>query len=227
LAKWNRLIEQIDPSHLAFIRGNQALLDWADAHKLPHLLVGSRDGGGNDRKLAIKLGKLVDHLLGELFAREHRRLLILLPAPNAEGVRFLSEKLVRQLGLDVATLMRERWVRHIPDGSAPARGKAVVEAVRSLQASAILAVNWEDYLMALTALNAAGIRVPADVSMACASHAPDLRHVLPPPAHFVIPESAFADGILRWMRTGKADPDRLTRLTLKSWTPGASLGKAR
>lgn len=226
LAKWDRLIEQTAPSHLAFIRGNQALLDWGEAHGLPSLLVGSRDSGANDRKLAVKLGRLVDLVIGELLARGHRRLLILLPEPNAEGMRFLTDKLARKLGLDGATLMRERWVRHIPDGPLPMRGKAAVEAVRSLGATAVLTIQWEDYLMTLTALGAAGIRVPANVSMACASHSPDLRHVLPPPAHFVIPEDAFADGILRWLRSGKVDPDRLTQLALKTWTPGESLGRA-
>ncbi len=226
LAKWDRLLEQTAPSHLAFIRGNQTLLDWADAHGLPSLLVGSRDTSGKGRKLAVRMGRLVDVMIRELLAKGHRRLLILLHSPNAEGVRLLSDKLAQELGLDAATLMRERWVRHIPEGPAKLRGKAVVEAVRSLGATAVLTIQWEDYLMTLTALGAAGIRVPTNVSMACASHSPDLRHVLPPPAHFVIPESAFADGILRWLRSGKVDPDRMTQLALKTWSPGESVGRA-
>lgn len=227
LLKWNRILERLRPSHLAVIRGNAATIAWGAKADLPTVLIGGRDRSGGPNMLAMRIGRMLGHVNAELRRLGHRKALMPCPSPMPEVARYLSEKLAEGLGADLPTVLAERWVVPLPSGTAAARGKALTAAVRATGATAIVTVNWEEYLLAQTALAAEGLRVPGDVSMACITHCPDSRHVIPAPAHFQIPENDFATAVIRWMRSGRLDPERLTELALRSWTPGGSLGKAR
>lgn len=224
--RWDRLLERLQPSHIAVIRGNAAIADWGAKAGLPTVLIGGRDRSDGPNMLAMSMEPMLARLTGELRALGHRKALLPTPAPDPEVARYLAEKLSQGMGAELATVLRERWVVLLPNGTAEARSRTLAAALRSTGATAIVAIDWEEYLLAATTLAAAGLRVPDDVSLACVTHSPDARHVIPAPSHFLVPEEAFAKAVIRWMRTGKLDPDRLTELALRAWTPGGSLGKA-
>lgn len=221
---WTRHLLRHNPTHILVLRGNAAIKAWCDGAKLPTNLLGARDRTTSPHFLSIKLGWLIARVLSEFRAKGHR--VVLLPwTVREESVgKWLAERVAHGMQVPVETVIRERWVVAWPSGSARRRHEALAAALRSTGATGVFVGCWDDYLLSQSALAKEGLRIPEDISLACMTHADDMRHLVPAPAHFGLRPDDFVEAILKWVAGDPVQPMELTERALATWEPGESMG---
>lgn len=200
---------------------------WCESTGLATNFIGARDRTVGPHFLSIKLGWLIARVLSEFKVKGHRKVLLPWMIRNDSVGKWLSERVAHGLQVPVETVLKEGWVIRWPSGSARRRHEALASALKSTGATGVFVGSWDDYLLAQSALAKEGLRIPEDVSLACMTHADDMRHLVPAPAHFGLRPDDFVDAIMKWLEGGTVEPMELTERALATWEPGESLGAPR
>ena len=224
---WDRLLALHRPTHLVAIQGTKPLAEWAARRGLRAAFIG---GQQVDPALAagigIRLSDILGHCLRELRQLGHRRILI----PIWGGLRqlpgFCARQLGEALGTDPARLVAEGWVFGAPASDLATHRSRLLRHVRRLRPTAVVTIDWRDFLVTSQCLEDEGLRVPADLSLVVLNHGPDADWFRPAPAHYRIAQDYFAREVRAWRRGGKPRADSATRAVLAGWRPGSTLGPA-
>lgn len=224
---WSRNLLRHNPTHILVLRGNAAMKAWCDNTGLATNFLGARDRTTDPNFLSIKLGWLIAKVLKEFKCKGHRKVLMPWMIRDESVGNWLSERVAHDLEVPLETVLREHWVLRWPTTSARRRHEALIAALRSTGATGVFVGSWDDYLLAQSALGKEGLRIPEDVSLACMTHAEDMRHLVPAPAHFGLRPDDFVDAIMKWVESGVVERMELTERALATWEPGESIGAPR
>jgi DNA-binding LacI/PurR family transcriptional regulator len=227
LKTWDRLLTLHRPTHVVAIQGTRVLAEWAARNNLRVAFIG---GQQVEPRLAagigIRLSDILGHCIGHLMGLGHRRILL----PTWGGLRqlpdFCARELGKALGMDPARLLGEGWVFGAPATELADHRARLLRHLRRLRPTAVVTVDWRDYLVASQCLEDEGLRVPGDVSLAVLNHGPEVDWVRPAPAHYRIAQDYFAREVRAWRRGRELAADSATRAVLAAWKPGATVGPA-
>ncbi len=227
LRRWDKLLLRHRPTHLLAIQGTRALGAWARSNGLKVAFIGGeilRHGEG--LSLGVHLGPLLRHACQELAKRGHRRLML----PYWGELTALAESaagiLGEELGLDPARLLADGSVFAAPPGQPKAHRERLLRHMERTRPTALILVDWRDFLVSWNCIRELGLRAPEDLSVIVLNPGAETDWFSPVPAHYRIPQGHFADEIRRW-RMGKAPVgDAMTRAALAAWNPGETLGPA-
>jgi len=227
LKRWDKLLLRHRPTHLLAIQGTRALADWARSHRLKLAFIGGvmlKPGEG--ASLGVHLGPLLRHACGELLSRGHRRLLL----PYWGGLASLAEKAAgiigEATGVDPARLIADGTVFAAPPGTPREHRERLLRHLERTGATALIVVDWRDFLVAWEALRARGLRVPRDVSIVVLNPGAETGWFTPTPAHYRIPQGHFAAEVRQWRQGRSVGADAMTRAVIAAWNPGETLGEA-
>ncbi len=224
---WSRHLLRHNPTHILVLRGNAAMKAWCESTGLITNFLGARDLTTAPHFLSIKLGWLIARVLSEFKTKGHRKVLMPLKIRDKSVGQWLSERVANGLQVPLETVVKEQWVLPWPGAAASRRQEALMAGLESTGATGIFVGSWDDYLLVQSALGKAGRRIPEDVSLACMTHAEDMRHLVPAPAHFGLRPDDFVEAIMRWVEGGAVEPMELTERALATWEPGESLAAPR
>ena len=227
LKAWDRLLALHRPTHLVAIQGTRTLAEWAKAKGVRAAFIGGQQIEPHlATSIGIRLSDILGHCLGHLTGLGHRRILI----PVWGGLRQMPDFCARHLGaalrMDPARLLAEGWVFGAPSTVLADHRARLLRHVRRLRPTAVVTVDWRDYLMASQCLEDEGLRVPEDVSLIVLNHGPEVDWVRPAPAHYRIAQDYFAREVRAWRRGRAPARDSATQAVLDGWKPGGTVGPA-
>lgn len=224
LKAWDRLLALHRPTHLVAIQGTRPLAEWAARKGIKAAFIGGHQVDPDlATSIGIQMSDLLRHCLGHLVSLGHRRILI----PTWGGLRQLPGFCARHLGdalrMDPARLLGEGWVFGAPATQLADHRARLFRHLRRLKPTALVVIDWRDYLVASQCLEDEGLRVPRDVSLLVLVHGPDSDWVRPAPAHYHIAQDYFAREIRAWRRGGRSDPESATKAVIAGWKPGETV----
>ena len=227
LKRWDKLLLRHRPTHLVAIQGTRALADWAKANRIKVAFIGGHAlKPGEGVSIGIHLAPLLRHACRELRARGHRRLML----PYWGGLSSLAERaadiLAEELGVDPARLLADGAVFAAPPGSPMEHRKRLLRHLDQVRPTALILVDWRDFLVAWDCLRERRLRSPKDVSLVVLNPGAETEWFSPLPAHFRIPQGHFADEIREWRHGRPAGAEAVTRTVLSAWNAGETLGPA-
>jgi LacI family transcriptional regulator len=170
---------------------------------------------------------LCRHAAGQMIAKGHRRLVYLAEKTNRTGVVDGLRGFMEGVGPAAARGVTGEAVCH------QATVASITRALERLLArreppTALLVVNPNHYLLALTWLQRRGLRVPEDISLVSPDHDPFLSFTHPPPTHYAFNAHAFARRLFKlimFVVAGEVITKKDIRI-MPDYVKGATLGAA-
>jgi hypothetical protein len=228
LKRWDKLLLRHRPTHLLAIQGTRALLDWAKANRLKVAFIGGQSLKPSEGvSLGVHLGPLLRHACRELAGLGHRRLLfphwgeLTAVADAAAGI------LGEELGVDPARLLADGAVFAAPPGKPREHRERLLRHMDKAKPTALVLVDWRDFLVAWDCLRERGLRAPRDLSLVVLNPGAETEWFSPLPAHYRIPQGHFAAEVREWLHGRPAGAETMTRTVLAAWNKGETLGQAR
>ena len=221
-----RVVRSMDADAWVVGSGSREVLEWFAAQPVPAFaLFGHRAGlpiaaAGPDKIAAYAEVARQFHQQGHrrivLLARKVRRV----PEPGAPETAFLDE--LRSLGHRVSAYNLPDWDDH-QEGF-----QRLLESLFKLTPPTALFVDEGFQLVAVMQFLAKrGIRVPEDISLACAEPGLSFAWCDPPVAHIRWDYRPVVTCVQRWARgVGRGKPDLRQTLTRAEFLPGGTIGVA-
>ena len=228
LKRWDKLLLRHRPTHLLAIQGTRALADWAKANRLKIAFIGGHAlKPAEGVSIGVHLAPLLRHTCRELARLGHRR--VLLPywgelaalADHAAGI------LGEELGVDPARLLADGAVFAAPPGTPREHRGRLLRHLDKVKPTALVLVDWRDFLVAWDCLRERGLRSPEDLSLIVLNPGAETEWFSPLPAHYRIPQGHFAAEVREWRHGRPAGAETMTRTVLAAWNKGETLGPAR
>jgi LacI family transcriptional regulator len=170
---------------------------------------------------------LCRHAAGQMIAKGHRRLAYLAEKTNRTGIVDGLRGFMEGVQPAAARGVTGEAVWH------QATAASITRALERLLArgeppTALLVVNPNHYLLALTWLQRRGLRVPEDISLVSPDHDPFLSFTHPPPTHYAFNAHAFARRLFKLIMlvvAGEVVTKKDNRI-MPDYVKGATLGEA-
>lgn len=228
LKRWDKLLLQERPTHLFAIQGTRQLAQWARKHDMQVAFVGGESlANGDGTNIGIGFSDILGHCVRHLRSKGHRHILLPYWGSARNFAKAASRIVGRNLDTDPARLLSEGWIFAAPHSTPDEHRARLARHLGKLQPTAVIAIDWHDYVVTAQCAEAAGLRIPQDLSLVVLNPSPDTRWTLPRPAHYQINQSFFIDAIRDW-RHGKAvDPAGMTQAVLNAWVEGETVLPAR
>lgn len=228
LKRWDKLLLRHRPTHLLAIQGTRALAEWAKANRIKVAFIGGvalRPGEG--LSLGVHLAPLLRHACHELAGLGHRRLLLPYWGELSAMADAAAGILGEALGVDPARLLADGAVFAAPPGKPAEHRERLLRHLEKVRPTALILVDWRDFLVAWDCLRERGLKSPQDLSLIVLNPGAETDWFSPMPAHYRIPQGHFAEQVRTW-RLGKASAaETMTHTVLAAWNPGKTLGPAR
>lgn len=226
--RWDNLLIHHHATHLFAIQGTRQLAQWARSKGLKVAFVGGHTlKPAEGTSLGIHLSDQLGHCVRHLQALGHRRILLPYWGDVTGFAAFAAKVLGENLRLDPARLIEEGCVFGVPHTTPDEHRDRRSRHLRKLGPTAVITVDWHDYLVATQCAAAAGLRIPKDLSLAVLIPSPDTEWALPRPAHYRIQQSFFIDGIRDWRLGKPVTHEAMTRAVVAAWNPGETIAPAR
>lgn len=227
LKRWDNLLLVHPATHLLVMQGTRTLANWARSHDLKVAFVGGhlmQEEGCVS--LGIQLADILGHCARTLHAKGHRRILMPYWGEMNGFLRFAARHIARETGADADRLLAEGWVFGAPHGTPADHRRRLAREMQRLRPTAIIAYGWHDYMVAAQCAEAAGLRVPRDLSLVALNTSPEAAWALPRPAHYKIDPAHLIRDIRDWRNGKPVGPEAATRAVLDGWVEGETLGPA-
>ena len=138
-----------------------------------------------------------------------------------------SRQMGVQLGVDPARLLADGAVFAAPPGTPREHRGRLLRHLDKVKPTALVLVDWRDFLVAWDCLRERGLRSPEDLSLIVLNPGAETEWFSPLPAHYRIPQGHFAAEVREWRHGRPAGAETMTRTVLAAWNKGETLGPAR
>ena len=225
-ASWQKVLDRHPASHLLVMDGSSVVAKWALSKGLTVGLL----GGPNlpdVASLAVSLEQILEHVVGRLARLGHRRVLFPLWGAPAMMPRAIARTIAPLVARGEAELIDRGWVSAFALSAARRHREQLRERVRRLDPTAIVNLNWRDYLVTQSVLAELGLGMPRDLSVVVLDADEDMRWSTPVPAHFQVGQELFLRRLFAWLRGRPISDAQVTKAMFKGWVDGETLGRAR
>lgn len=228
LKRWDKFLLRHRPTHLLAIQGTRALAAWAKANRIKVAFIGGVAlPPAEGLSIGVHMAPLLRHACEELTGLGHRRLLLPYWGELAAMADSAAAILGKALGVDPARLLADGAVFAAPPGTPGEHRERLLRHMDKVRPTALILVDWRDFLVAMDCLRDRGLRAPQDLSLIVLNPGAEIDWSSPLPAHYRIPQGHFANEVRAW-RMGKASgAETMTRTVIAAWNPGKTLGPAK
>ena len=197
--QWDQLAELEKPQAIVAILGTPAMAAWARDAKIPMFFSGGTMGDLSVPMVGISSSLMLEDAMEKLIGLGHSHIILPLCGRAASFTAALkltiSQKLIMK-GLDF-----------ISEFNCPTSDENGVESYhRCLDRTfairvptAIICLDWREYVTSLCYLQQKGMKVPQDVSLICQSHDHSADWFIPKPTHFYHPINKIASTLCNWL----------------------------
>jgi DNA-binding LacI/PurR family transcriptional regulator len=223
---WGRILEAQRPTHLLLMGANQALVDWCRQTRLPFLVSGHNIGVTGAMTLERDIQGGIEDAVRRLRALGHRRILVPCFNRNRKLVPIIEQAMAAGLGIHRNEVQSRGWVPYASSAAVSDLQSALCTWLERTGTTAIVTLNWRNYLLVASTLAQRGQRIPRDMSLICMSDDPDAQWCHPTPAHYSMKLSAYLRIMRKWALQSYPTPDDAIRPIELRWNAGGSVGPA-
>lgn len=226
--QWDDLVNLEKPQAVIAILGTPAMAAWARDTKIPMFFCGGATGDVSVPVAGVSSSHMLEEALDRLIALGHHKITL----PLCERVPSFASKLKATISQKLIMANRD----FISELNTPSHEESGVEIFRSCldrafaidTPTAIICMDWREYIAALCYVQEKGLKVPQDVSLVCLSHDHSADWFKPVPSHFIHPLDKLASTLGNWLE----DISNYTNFTLQSsvrgtWVPGETVAAPR
>lgn len=221
-AGWDRVLSRHPATHLLVFDGTPQVIQWARDNQLSVIQMGGLCVPGV-HTLGVDLGAVIRHVVGKVVQAGHRKVLIpLLDAPPAMAAS-VARAAAPMLGFTPDQMLDRQWVVAAQLKSPEEHRRTLAGLIRRLEPTAVISVNWRDYLIASDVIRSLGLRCPEHISQLVMDSNEDMAWVSPVPTRFTMGPDVVLKCLTAWLNGKPFDPERQTKVMLRGWTMGESL----
>ena len=222
--QWDHMVASERPDLIIFANGTPWLARWAADQQVPVFFFGGTPGKIQIPTVGVSGTESLKKALHELVRLGHRR--IALPVCGR------PEPFARILRRDFGEVFALYGLPFVPQVHVPATEDSGPEAFREclrrawpyLRPTAIICIDWYEYLATAGMLQERGLRVPDDVSLLLFIPEPAVEWAWPDPARFLYPTAEIADVLARWVLNPPAVQPAAPFIDVDAvWHPGQSI----
>jgi DNA-binding LacI/PurR family transcriptional regulator len=223
--QWDELVAHEKPQAVIAILGTPAMAAWARDTKIPTIFCGGAIGEYSVPMVAFSSGKMLEMAMDRLLALGHKQISTMLADRSPEYCQSVQKRIEQKLSNAGVPFIKERHTPTSEIGGVNAFIKSLETTFEQQNTTALICLEWREYLAALCFVQQKGWKVPEDISMICLSsdHAADWLH--PVPTHFRLPVITMCEILADWIE----DVNLHSNFTLfeslsGKWEEGATIG---
>ncbi|BCU76603.1 GntR family transcriptional regulator [Luteolibacter sp. LG18] len=213
--RWDEMLDDIRPSMLVALAGNKVLAEWAVRRGVPTLFVGGVPGEHAVTAIGVSLRDRLEVAIDSLLRLGHRH--ICLPICG------LQEYFIQAMRQQLEEALAARGIPFVPMYHAPGTPHRSPTAMVSLLGkvfaarvpTAIILVEWIDFVSASALLAKHGLAFGKDVVGVVLTYEPHLEWFQPRPAHFRLPLQRLQRTLSEWLKNPNAPRFRKGGLMLQ------------
>lgn len=196
---WDELVELEKPQAVIAVLGTPAMAAWARDAKIPMFFCGGSLGDFSVPLAGVSSSLMLEDALDKLISLGHQS--ITLPLCDR------SPSFAANLKSSISRKLIEANCDFISELNTPSSDSDGVEAFRQCldrafavkPPTAIICLDWREYIAALFYVQKKGLSVPEDVSLVCLSHDHSADWFSPKPTHFRHPIDKLAATLCNWL----------------------------
>ena len=222
--RWDGLLASERPDVIVAVLGTPELSAWAESRAVRMIFCGGSAHSGAFPNVGFSSAGMAARAFQELAALGHRDIcmpLNLRSAPFVEGQRRAAADALAAAGLPFSPPL------HTPAGQlgGPEGLRGLLAEVWRVQApTAVVCLDWGEYLCARDFVERVGLSIPRDISFILLSENEAVEWIAPRPAHFLMPTDTVVKRITRLIRRPPpVSADGNIRVPAV-WVPGDSVG---
>ncbi len=226
--QWDDLVHLEKPQAVVAILGTPAMAAWARDTKIPMFFCGGALAEFSVPMAGVSSSLMLEEALDRLIALGHYKITLPLCerapsfAANLKGM--ISRKLI---------MANHDFISDLNTPSDDSSGldifrKCLDRAFAVTPPTAIICLDWREYIAALCYVQEKGLQVPRDISLVCLSHDHAVDWFSPIPSHFMHPLDKLASTLGNWLEDMSTYNDYTLSASLRgTWVEGQTVAPPR
>ena len=197
--QWDDLIQLEKPQAVVAILGTPAMAAWARDTKIPMFFCGGTMGDLSVPFVALSSQMMLEEAMDRLLALGHSKITLPLCERAPSFATKLKSTISQKLIMANYDFISELNTPSSQEGGVESFRHCLDRAFAVTTPTAIICLDWREYLATLSYAQAKGLRVPQDLSLICMSdnHATDW--LSPFASHFARPIDKLASTLSDWL----------------------------
>lgn len=197
--QWDELVELEKPQAVVAILGTPALAAWSRDAKIPIFFCGGSLGDFSVPMVGVSTSQMLEDSLDVLIQRGHRRITLPLCERSPSFASTLKSSISRKLVEANCDFISEFNVPSSEESGVSSFRKCLDRAFAVQTPTAIICLDWREYVAALFYVQQQGLKVPEDISLISLSDDHSTEWFTPRPSHFKHPLDKLAATLCNWL----------------------------
>lgn len=221
LRSWDICREQLTPDLMVVWGARPSACDWALARDVKMVLFGGVQGSTPLPMISVQTSRMLERAMDELLARGHRAVALPMWGRADSFRQRMAEVMATKLAKVGVELKPDDNLPDSPNTSPGAMYNTLVKLWQRLQPTALVVIDWREFVLVSCFLRDRGISIPGDVSVVLLSDHPSMECYLPTLTHFEHPVTRMAQTVADWARV--YPPKAATKYFEPRWVEGDSV----
>ncbi len=226
--QWDEIVEWEKPMAVVSILGTPAMAAWAREAKIPMFFCGGSVGDFSVPLIGISSSLMLEEALDHLLAFGHKNIVL----PLCERTPSFASNLKAAFSKKLVAMNHDfinEYNTPMSDDSGVKSFRACLDQTFAIkQPSAIICLDWREYIAALCYVQEKGLKVPDDISLVVLSYDHSVDWFNPVPTHFLHPLDKLASTLATWLE----DLSTYSNFTLSAsirglWQQGGTIAAAK
>lgn len=222
---WDRCLDQEKPDLFAAWGAHASVCDWAVSREAKLVLFGGVQGAKPLPMLCVQTSRMVERALDELLARGHRMVVMPMWARADTFRQRMAAVMASKLAAVGAGFVPEDQLPAAPYNNPEVMYETMVNLWQRVQPTALIIIDWREFVLVSCFLRDKGISIPGDVSVVLLSDHVSMECFRPRLTHFEYPVTRMSQTLADWARVYPSSP--VERHFEPRWVDGTSLAPVR
>jgi DNA-binding LacI/PurR family transcriptional regulator len=218
---WDHCLKQLKPDLMVVWGAHASVCDWAVARGVRMVLFGGVQGATPLPLIAVDTSRMLERAMDELLKQGHRAVALPMWAREDPFRQRMTKVMASKLATVGVPLVPDHHLPASPDGSPDAMYDSLVKLWRRKQPTALVVIDWREFVLVSCFLRDRGISIPDDVSVVLLSHHASMECFRPMLTHFEYPVKRMAQTIANWARVYPPKP--VSKACEPRWVEGDSV----
>jgi DNA-binding LacI/PurR family transcriptional regulator len=197
--QWDELVELEKPQAVVAVLGTPAMAAWARDVKVPMFFCGGALGDFSVPMVGVSSSMMLEDALSQLISLGHKDITLPLCERSPSFAANLKSTISRKLVEAGHDFISELNAPATDDGGVESFRNCLDRAFAVRPPTAIVCLDWREYIAALCYVQKKGLSVPKDISLICLSHDHSADWFSPIPTHFEHPIDKLATTLSNWL----------------------------
>ena len=197
--QWDQLAELEKPQAIVAILGTPAMAAWARDAKIPMFFSGGAMGDFSVPMVGVSSNLMLEEAMDKLIGLGHHHIILPICGRATSFAAGLKSTFSRKLVNDGFDFIAEFNCPTSDESGVESYHRCLDRAFAIKTPTAIICLDWREYVTSLCYLQQKGMKVPQDVSLICQSHDHTVDWFIPKPTHFHHPLDKIATTLCGWL----------------------------